>query len=79
MILADISQHLHLDPNFKAPPPDPELLQKCHFVLIRHAVTEYNTEYSKIIEEHGMISNELKEFNCEWRMIDKGIREEGVG
>ena len=45
--------HIQLDPHFKAPPPDPETLSKFQFVLVRHAVTEFNMEFARIAGEHG--------------------------
>jgi hypothetical protein len=44
-----IKIHLKIDPTFNAPPPNPETLAKCQIVLIRHAVTEFNMEFSRVV------------------------------
>ena len=46
--------HFNIDPHFKAPPPDPEVLARCQFILIRHAVTEFNMEFARVGKEHGL-------------------------
>ena len=48
--------HLNIDPNFKANAPNPEVLAQCKFVLVRHAVTEFNMEFARVAGEHGFES-----------------------
>ena len=43
------------------PPPDPKLLDKCTFILIRHGVTDFNIELAKIKDSYGYESNEYRE------------------
>jgi hypothetical protein len=74
-----VSIHLNIDPNFKAPPPDPEGLAKCKFVLIRHAVTEFNMEFAKIGGAHGFESEEYRALKIRKDLIDPSLRPEGVG
>ena len=50
----EITLQLKVDPNFKAPPPDPLLLEKYPFILVRHAVTEFNTEFARIGQAYGL-------------------------
>lgn len=78
MILGDLTHHIFNDPHFKAPAPDNQKLREAQFVLVRHAVTYYNTEYGKIIRENGLVSEALRELNSDPRMIDCGLRPEGV-
>jgi hypothetical protein len=40
---------LKVDINYRAPPPDPELLEMNPFILVRHAVTLFNTEFARIV------------------------------
>lgn len=51
---AMIKVHLMVDPTFNPPPPDSEALAKCQIVLIRHAVTEFNMEFAKVVTAHGI-------------------------
>jgi hypothetical protein len=52
--------HLNIDPNFKAPPPNPEKLAQCQFVLVRHAVTEFNMEFARVVNAHGIDGDEYR-------------------
>jgi hypothetical protein len=74
-----VAIHLNIDPNFKAPPPDPEVLAKCQFVLIRHAVTEFNMEFAKIGGAHGFESQEYRALKIRKDLIDPCLKLEGVG
>jgi len=65
-----IMVHLKVDPTFNAPPPDPEALAKCQIVLIRHAVTEFNMEFSRIVQAHGVESDEYRQLKIRKDLID---------
>jgi hypothetical protein len=52
--------HLNIDPHFKAPAPNPEDLAKCDFILVRHAVTEFNMEFARVVNAHGLVSDEYR-------------------
>ena len=71
--------HLNLDPNFKAPPPDPIALAKYQFILVRHAVTEFNMEFARVGNAHGFDSEEYRQLKIRKDLIDPGLRPEGVG
>ncbi len=62
--------HLKIDPNYNPPPPDPEVLKNCNFILIRHAVTEFNMEFARIVEEHGVDGEHYKELKVRKDLID---------
>jgi hypothetical protein len=55
-----INIHFNVDPNFKAPPPDPEEMSKCRFLLVRHAVTEFNLEFARVGKSHGLDGEEYR-------------------
>ena len=74
-----VAVHLRVDPTFQAPPPIPEELAKCQFVLIRHAVTEFNMEFSRIVSAHGIESDEYRQLKIRKDLIDPQLRPEGVG
>ena len=71
--------HLNLDPNFKAPPPHPEALASCKFILIRHAVTEFNMEFARVGNAHGFNGEEYRQLKIRKDLIDPGLRPEGIG
>lgn len=71
--------HLFIDPNFHAPPPDPEKLQKCRFILVRHAVTEFNMEFARVVSAHGMAGEEYRTLKVRKDLIDPPLRPEGIG
>lgn len=73
------SIHLNLDPHFKAPAPEPEVLAKCKFVLVRHAVTEFNMEFARVGSAHGFDGEEYRELKIRKDLIDPQLRPEGVG
>jgi hypothetical protein len=70
--------HLRIDPNFKAPPPIPEVLERCPFILVRHAVTEFNMEFSRIGSAHGFDGPEYRELKVRKDLIDPQLRPEGI-
>lgn len=74
-----ISIHLNLDPNFKAPAPEAAVLEKCRFILVRHAVTEFNMEFARVVTAHGINSEEYRELKIRKDLIDPQLRVEGVG
>lgn len=74
-----ISIHLNLDPNFKAPPPDPDLMKRNRFLLVRHAVTEFNMEFARVGSAYGFDGEEYRELKIRKDLIDPGLRPEGVG
>ena len=71
--------HLKVDPTFKAPPPDLEKLKHHKFVLVRHAVTEFNMEFSRIGLAHGFDGEEYRQLKVRKDLIDPPLRPEGVG
>ena len=74
--MADI--HLKIDPHFHPPKPDAETLAQCQFVLIRHAVTEFNMEFARICNEHGFFGEEYRALKVRKDLIDPSIRPEGI-
>ncbi|TNV79979.1 hypothetical protein FGO68_gene2978 [Halteria grandinella] len=74
-----IAVHLKVDPTFNAPPPDPITLAKCQIVLIRHAVTEFNMEFARVVQAHGIQSDEYRQLKIRKDLIDPQLRPEGVG
>lgn len=70
--------HFNIDPHFKAPPPDPEVLARCQFILIRHAVTEFNMEFARVGKEHGLEGEEYKQLKVRKDLIDPELRPEGI-
>jgi hypothetical protein len=65
-----ISIHINLDPNFVAPPPKPEALSRCRFILVRHAVTEFNMEFARVVGLHGMHGEEYRTLKIRKDLID---------
>jgi len=71
---------LNIDPNFKAPPPNPEVLERYQFILIRHAVTDFNMEFAKVGNAHGFEGEEYRALKIRKDLIDPPLKKpEGVG
>ena len=62
--------HLKIDPNFNAPAPEPELLARCSFVLVRHAVTPFNMEFARIGSDHGFEGEDYRALKVRKDLID---------
>jgi hypothetical protein len=62
--------HTKIDPHFKAPPPEAEVLSRCSFILVRHAVTEFNMEFARVATNHGLLGEEYKELKVRKDLID---------
>jgi hypothetical protein len=73
-----ISVHLTVDPNFHAPCPDPDTLNNCQFILLRHAVTEFNIEFARVVTAYGIESDEYRQLKIRKDLIDPNLRPEGV-
>lgn len=52
----EFDMHLRVDPLFQAPGPDPEVMNQTPFIILRHAVTDFNIEFAKIVSAYGMDS-----------------------
>ena len=70
--------HLKIDPHFKAPAPDAEELAKCDFILVRHAVTEFNMEFARVVSSHGFDGDEYRQLKIRIDLIDPELRPEGI-
>ncbi|CDW90334.1 UNKNOWN [Stylonychia lemnae] len=70
--------HLNIDVNFVAPAPNPELVAKNRFVLIRHGVTDFNWQFSEVVGKYGFSSLEFRDLKVDTQYIDIQLREEGV-
>lgn len=70
--------HINIDVNYHAPPPDPELVKKHQFMLIRHGVTNFNIVFGDIVGKHGFNSEEFRELKADPSFIDIELRPEGV-
>ena len=74
-----MSIHLNIDPQYIAPPPDKSLLETCDFVLIRHAVTDFNIEWARVVGTYGYNSQEYRELKVDPTFIDMPIKSpEGI-
>ena len=71
--------HFNIDPNFHAPPPDPELVKNNRFLLIRHGVTDFNVAFSDVVGKHGFEAQEWRDLKADDKYIDIELKEEGVG
>lgn len=67
-----------MDPHFNPPAPDPEKLKTHQFLLLRHAVTEFNMEFARIVGLHGLDSDEYRHFKVKKELIDPPLLPEGV-
>ena len=72
------SKHINVDANFIAKPPSEDLMKGHQFLLVRHAVTEFNLEYARIAGTYGSQSKQYKKFIVDHKYIDIEIRPEGV-
>ncbi len=52
----EVKAQLSVDPHFNPPAPDAEKLKNNRFLLLRHAVTEFNMEFARIVGLHGIDS-----------------------
>lgn len=46
-------------------------------MFIRHAVTQFNIEFAKILNENGLVSDAMRELSSNPLMMDGGLRDEG--
>ena len=69
---------LAVDPSFRAPPPDPELLKHCRYVLLRHAVTAFNLEFARMGNAYGLDGEEYRLLKVRRDLIDPQLLPEGV-
>lgn len=70
--------HVGIDVNYHAPPPDPDLVKKCQFILIRHGVTDFNWIFSEVLRKHGEESEEFRKLKADPEYIDIELRKEGI-
>ena len=69
---------LAVNPSFRAPPPDPELLKECRYVLLRHAVTSFNIEFARIGNVYGLDGEEHRLLKVRRDLIDPQLLPEGI-
>jgi hypothetical protein len=55
-----VADHCKVNPNHIAQAPNPELLAKHDFVLVRHAVTDFNMEFAHVVGTYGIDSPEYR-------------------
>jgi hypothetical protein len=58
--------------------PSEEDLAKSPFLLIRHAVTQFNLEFAKVVGEHGFYSEDFRKFKMIKDFIDIPILDKGI-
>ena len=64
--------------DFLAGPPDQEKLSKTRFVIIRHALTEFNLIFAAHLKKFTELSEETKPLRADLKSIDMGLRPEGI-
>jgi hypothetical protein len=74
----EVKMVLAVDPSFRAPPPDPELLKECRYVLLRHAITAFNVEFARIGNTYGLDGEEHRLLKVRRNLIDPQLLPEGI-
>ena len=64
--------------DFLAGPPDQEKLSKTRFIIIRHALTEFNLVFAAHLKKYNELSEETKPLRADIKSIDLGLRPEGI-
>jgi hypothetical protein len=59
-------------------PPNEEDLEKHTFILIRHALTEFNTAFAEMYTKYGDNSEEYRKMKIDKAYIDLPIKQEGI-
>ena len=68
----------NFSPDHIAEEPNQESLARNQFVLVRHGVTDFNVGFSEVVGNHGIFSDQYKEFKVRHDLIDISLRPEGV-
>ena len=70
--------HINVDIHHVAQAPDEDLVNKHRFLLIRHAVTDFNVAFGDCLGKYGELSEEFRSVKIDTKYIDIELKPEGV-